>query len=187
MKEQILKLKEEGKSYNEIKAILKCSKGTISYHCGEGQKEKSRNRGRRNKSKNSLISRVSNFMCKTKKAKSYYGKKINSATRDFQRRESYGGHGLSNSKDHSFSVNDVIEKFGEDTICYLSGEKINLIKDNHYCCDHKIPATRGGSNNIDNLGILHKVVNKMKSDLTIDEFIFWCRKICKYQKSLKRQ
>ena len=33
MKEKILKLREEGKSYNEIKKILGCSKGTISYHC----------------------------------------------------------------------------------------------------------------------------------------------------------
>ena len=35
MKEKILKLREEGKSYNEIKKILGCSKGTISYHCAK--------------------------------------------------------------------------------------------------------------------------------------------------------
>jgi hypothetical protein len=40
-KEEILKLRAEGKSYNEIKEITGASKGTISYHCGEGQKEKS--------------------------------------------------------------------------------------------------------------------------------------------------
>lgn len=44
MKEEILKLRKEGKSYNEIQAILGCSKSTISYHCGNGQKEKSKNR-----------------------------------------------------------------------------------------------------------------------------------------------
>lgn len=33
MKTQILKLRKEGKSYNEISKILKCSKGTVSYHC----------------------------------------------------------------------------------------------------------------------------------------------------------
>ncbi|MBV1928379.1 MAG: helix-turn-helix domain-containing protein [Gammaproteobacteria bacterium] len=42
MKEQILKLRAEGKTYNEIKKLLGCSKGTISYHCGAGVKEKSR-------------------------------------------------------------------------------------------------------------------------------------------------
>lgn len=35
MKEDILKLRKEGKSYNEIKNILGCSKSTISYHCSK--------------------------------------------------------------------------------------------------------------------------------------------------------
>ena len=33
IKEQILILRSEGKSYNEIKEIVKCSKATISYFC----------------------------------------------------------------------------------------------------------------------------------------------------------
>ena len=40
MKERILKLRNEGKTYNEIKKLTGASKGTISYHCGEGQKGK---------------------------------------------------------------------------------------------------------------------------------------------------
>jgi len=32
IKEDILKLRKKGKSYNEIQAILDCSKGTIAYH-----------------------------------------------------------------------------------------------------------------------------------------------------------
>lgn len=40
LKEDILQLRAEGKSYNEIRKITGASKGTISYHCGEGQKEK---------------------------------------------------------------------------------------------------------------------------------------------------
>ena len=35
MKEKIIKLRNEGKTYNEIKEILKCSKSTISYHCSK--------------------------------------------------------------------------------------------------------------------------------------------------------
>lgn len=35
MKEQILRLRSEGKTYNEIKVILNCAKSTISYHCGK--------------------------------------------------------------------------------------------------------------------------------------------------------
>lgn len=35
LKEKIIKLFLEGKNYNEIKNELKCSKGTISYHCSK--------------------------------------------------------------------------------------------------------------------------------------------------------
>lgn len=42
MKEDILKLREEGKSYREISRLLGCSKGSVSYYCGKGQKEKAR-------------------------------------------------------------------------------------------------------------------------------------------------
>jgi DNA-binding CsgD family transcriptional regulator len=38
LKDGILKLRGEGKSYNEIKKILNCSVGTISYHCSDGKK-----------------------------------------------------------------------------------------------------------------------------------------------------
>ena len=33
MKEKILKLRLEGKTYNEIQKELNCAKSTISYHC----------------------------------------------------------------------------------------------------------------------------------------------------------
>lgn len=38
MKDEILKLKEEGKTYNEIKEILGCAISTISYHCNKNGK-----------------------------------------------------------------------------------------------------------------------------------------------------
>jgi hypothetical protein len=51
IKEQILELRAKGFSYNEIKQKLNCSKGTIAYHCGIGQKDKhaARTRDKRNK------------------------------------------------------------------------------------------------------------------------------------------
>jgi DNA-binding MarR family transcriptional regulator len=51
LKEQILELKEKGYSYNQIKEQLGCSKGTIAYHIGIGQKNKTieRNSNKRNK------------------------------------------------------------------------------------------------------------------------------------------
>ena len=43
-KDQILELKAKGYSYREIQKIVGCSKGTIAYHIGIGQKDKTRNR-----------------------------------------------------------------------------------------------------------------------------------------------
>jgi len=52
----IVRLRAEGKTYDQIKAVLNCSKGTISYHLGEGQQDKLRERTGRYKDKiNSFI------------------------------------------------------------------------------------------------------------------------------------
>jgi hypothetical protein len=47
MKENILKLRSMGYTYNQIQKELGCSKGTISYHLGEGQKEKTKQRSQK--------------------------------------------------------------------------------------------------------------------------------------------
>ena len=41
IKDKIFQLRDMGKTYSEIQKELGCSKGTISYHLGKGQKEKS--------------------------------------------------------------------------------------------------------------------------------------------------
>jgi len=48
-KDNILKLYAEGKSYREIQKILGCSKGTIAYHVGKGQREKTNARTTRSR------------------------------------------------------------------------------------------------------------------------------------------
>lgn len=52
-KEEILRLRSEGKSYREIQAILGCSKGTIAYHLGPGQKDKTKDRTNRTRTRHS--------------------------------------------------------------------------------------------------------------------------------------
>ena len=49
MKQQILKLHSEGKTYNEIRKILKCSKSTISYYCNPTTKLKSQKNRNKNR------------------------------------------------------------------------------------------------------------------------------------------
>lgn len=172
MKERILALKAEGKTYNEIKAILNCSKGTISYHCGKGQKEKSRIRTEKSRLVNPLI----------RKTETFQNKKLKNNTeniRKFQKRDNQSKGNVNKFIPKSFTWRDVVDKFGEDTFCYLSGEKINLYE-NNYHFDHVVPSSKGGDNTIDNLGILHKDVNYMKSDLTKEELLIWCKKILEF-------
>jgi 5-methylcytosine-specific restriction endonuclease McrA len=171
MKEEILKLRKEGKSYNDISKILRCSKSTISYHCGDGQKEKTDER-RRKRRKNILLTKTERFIYRK-------NKNINETIRKFQKRDNSVKGSVDSNIETTFSWKDVIQKFGEDTYCYLSGEKINLYKDN-YNLDHIIPSSRGGDNSLDNLGITHKIVNTMKSDLTPEELIEWCKKILEF-------
>lgn len=46
MKEKIIELRQKGYSYNQIVKRLGCSKGTVSYHLGKGQKEKNKLRNK---------------------------------------------------------------------------------------------------------------------------------------------
>jgi len=170
MKEQILKLREEGKTYSEIKELLGCSKSTISYYCGHEQKEKTKNRVRKRRL-NTLVSKTDRFIHRKKQ------KNIDESLRKFQKRSKSSQ--VNKDIDMTFTWKDVLEKYTENTVCYLSGEKINLYE-NNYNLDHIIPYSRGGKNTIENLGITHKIANTMKSDLTPDELIEWCKKILEY-------
>jgi len=51
LKEKIIALAEQGWTYNMIKRRLNCSKSTISYHLGDGQKDKARARVRKQRDK----------------------------------------------------------------------------------------------------------------------------------------
>ena len=168
MKEKIIQLKNEGKSYREIEKILNCSKGTISYHLGKNQKEKTNNRTKKRR-ENKLIHKIDSFK--------YQPKKIRVGIMAFQKKDNNTKHNYNKDLEKTFTCEDVIKKYGEDTFCYLSGEKINLINDTHYNLDHIIPRSRDGNNELENLGILHETVNHMKGNLLNEELIEWCIKI----------
>lgn len=166
MKEQILKLREEGKTYNEIQSILGCSKGTISYHLGDNQKEKTLNRTRKRRKDDLILSKVNSFKEKNR-----------GRVRDFQRRNN--GH-LNNKQEFNFTTIDVLKKI-KNLKCYLTGKSINLLDSKSFAFDHIIPSSKGGLNTLDNLGLTDSTINKMKHDLSVDEFINKCKEVLEYQ------
>lgn len=177
MKEKIKKLRSEGKSYREIQKILGCSKSTISYHCSEGQKEKNLARTAKKRSnqhpatrkveafkaRRALKAKTEHFQCRVS---------IDSPLREFGKpRTSMKNINL------TFTANDVMNKFGENPKCNLTGRPINWEDSSTYCFDHYIPVSRGGENTLDNLNLVCPQANKAKSDLLITGFLSLCREV----------
>lgn len=165
MKENILKLRSEGKSYNEIAAELGCSKSTVSYYCGSGQREKTTARTRDKRKATVISQRTENFQ---------YDRRVKDKAEDFQRKRL--SHKLGKRK-MTFTWKDVIEKFGWETACYLTGRKIDLKEPRSYHFDHVVPYSKGGSGLIDNLGIACRDANVAKSDLSVAELLELCKDI----------
>lgn len=68
-KENILRLRALGYSYNRIQKELGLSKGTISYHCGSGVKERTYKRTSKYAKQNPLYNRLDHFMSRETKNK----------------------------------------------------------------------------------------------------------------------
>lgn len=179
LKENILELRNQGLSYKQISIKLNCSKGSVSYYIGEGQCEKSKLRVKRMRARvHPFYSKIRHFLQKTKESiniiskltfrRSIYDKLI---TFHFNKKGKYS------MKDTNFTVEEVIAKIGENPVCYLTGESIDVNKPKTYQFDHIIPRSKGGSNTLDNLGICTRKANMSKTDMTKDEYIEHCKKV----------
>ena len=57
-----------------------------------------------------------------------------------------------------------------DNKCYLSGRPLDMEWGKNLEFDHIIPKSKGGSNNLDNLGVCTREANGAKQDLSLDEW-----------------
>jgi hypothetical protein len=167
MKEKILKLRAEGKTYNEIVDAIGCSKGTVSYHCGPGQKQKSAQRRKDNRNNRPLVVKLGKFKAR---------KKLTNKCRDFQRKRGISGVYL-DGRDNIFTTKELVEKLSKNPYCYLTGDKIDLLKPSTYSLDHIIPVCEGGDNTIDNMGLTTRKANMSKGKMFLNEYIELCKKV----------
>lgn len=175
MKDEILRLYKSGYSYQDIADELGCAKSTVCYHIGTGQKIKSQLRQQKNrKLQHPFYGKIDTFckqyILKCKKYDDYVTNlraRIITKIRNFNRK----------TREMLFSVEDVLNKFGENPRCYLTGKTINIAETSSYHFDHIQPVSRGGGNTIDNLGLCLSEANKAKNDMTVEELLVLCQDI----------
>ena len=176
LSKQIIGLRKSGKSFKEIAKRLNCSASTVAYYCSPNSKNLSLERNKVSYSwRVKLRRQISDFQSrkigigKPNKTQDW-NKKFRSAVSKFKHRKM-----KSNNKNYTYK--DVLNAIGgTKQKCYLTGRPIDLEKDN-YNLDHKIPISKGGTNDISNLGITCPEANASKSDLTIDEYISLCKEV----------
>jgi 5-methylcytosine-specific restriction endonuclease McrA len=161
MKEEILRLQSEGKTADEIRKILGCHKRTVLYHL-DGENEKT---------KKKIISKIYRFTSLDERRRI----KLKNKTEDFQRTR-LGGLGLGKRRIR-FRWQDVVDKFGWTTNCYLTGDPIDLRESTSYHFDHIVPYAKGGDSTLENLGIATRNANQAKSDMSVEEFLELCQKV----------
>ena len=184
LKEKILELRNLGKSYGEIEQELNCSRGLISYHCGEGQKEKNKVRKINYKLKiTSKIARKIEFFSINNNNGKAFNKNLSSLKAKLKWK--IEGFSMSSGKSKiyvkpSFTADQLLDKIGGDPKCYLTGVKIDLENTKSWHLDHMTPRSKGGNNDIENANICTKEANLAKSDLSLEDFINLCKSVLEH-------
>lgn len=154
-KEEILKLKLENPTwgYKKIAAKVGCSPNLVKYHVGPRGREIFRTSTQRGPNY-VLMKKVQNFARRQWNGKSYCST--------------------------PFNVSQLLAKVGNRPTCYLTGRQIDLTDGASYHLDHIVPLSKGGTSNLDNVGLLISDVNQMKGNLTINELKALCQEILKF-------
>ncbi len=162
---RILELRSQGKTYNEIVATLNCSKATVAYHCGDGQKQKFAARSKEGKKRRPLYSRYARFL-EIREKKKNFDKTILKERRT--------------KAPSKFTFTQLLDYLGENPHCHLTGRDIDLEKLDSYEFDHIVPVSKGGTNDLSNFGLACKEANRIKSDLLKEELFAICKEILKH-------
>jgi len=67
---------------------------------------------------------------------------------------------------NDYSLNDALVRIGKNPYCSVTGNFIDIRDISNFSFDHIIPIAQGGSSELDNLGICHYHINRVKGDLS---------------------
>ena len=185
---RILELRSQGLSQKSIAVKLGCARSTVGYHCSPITKKTSKERKARyfeeDPTKYKFIKHLDNFKSREqgngRKISKNWNKKIITAVSRFRLRTSPNKNNKQEVVEQNYSYLEAIEHLGGlKTKCYLTGKDINLETD-EYCLDHIIPVAKGGSNELDNMGITIPKANASKSDLQLEEYLDLCKMVLEH-------
>lgn len=174
-KENILRLRAEGKSYRQIEKELGCAKSTVAYHCSENEKDNARKRKARIpdiplRKKIDTWRQSGKFEVKERQKTQKTNKwRVQTKVRMFQRKD----RGDTAPK-LDWTYDDVREKIKDFTSCYLTGRPIDVSDPDTFQFDHMEPRSRGGDNSLDNLGVATPDANYAKGSLPLEDFLALC-------------
>lgn len=168
MEKEILQLRAQGRTYKQIVEQLGCSKATVSYYCDPNGKTKTRNRTNKRRKDHPELQPIERFLY-NKPTK----KDIREKVRSFQRRTGSKLRPI-DKQGPLFTYHRMLAEYGNDPRCYLTGRPVDLMNNSTYSLDHIVPASRGGTNEFDNMGITCQEANWAKSDMTVQEFVKLC-------------
>lgn len=81
------------------------------------------------------------------------------------------------------TIEQFINKFGENPVCYLTGKVLDIKDPKSYVLDHFVPVSKNGSGDIDNLKPCDPLANIMKWNIEYEEFVMLCKNIWEYAKN----
>jgi len=166
LREQILSYKKEhpNEGFKKVAHAVGCTKNAVKYHLSPGAKERNVARVMVYRRQNPLWKKVQNF------------RQLHEKKKNFDRVEPSRRVRASSQ----FTTTALISKIMASKVCYLTGEAIDIDDLNSFEFDHKVPVSKGGSNDLDNFGLCIRAVNRAKNDMTPEEFLQLCLKVVKH-------
>jgi CRISPR/Cas system Type II protein with McrA/HNH and RuvC-like nuclease domain len=148
MKDEILKLKNDGMTMSDIARTLNISRERVRYYIDPNRRNVVLKSQSKFNEKNRLCKKVANFHVTTE-----------------------------NKVGRNFRYKEFLDRIGANPICYITKEPIDLNDHASYSIDHILPSSKGGTNSIENAGLIKSDVNRMKQDKTPDEFFSMCKRV----------
>ena len=173
--EQIIQLSNKGLNYTQIKDKLKCSKATISYHLSKGGKDKLSAYKAENRGKFRICKKVETFINCPEPSIIY-----KAAFKKTLIKHKISRFNRNQGSRMTFTYKQLMEKMGENPVCYLTGKVIDIEDTASWHLDHIIPRSRGGENTLENCGITTSAANFCKHDMTPEELFQICKDILQH-------